>query len=173
MWQNFVGDVIDIIYDVITFISKYHLEIHGKIAIFADIIKILTMFLITIYKDSRKVKINRNYVFIYFLDLLWVRYNCAKFHHCTICATNFREQGPFWPLPHPWADPKKPILNRVKDPILRVAFKGLYHWWSLIWTSAKYLIKDVSPGQGLCDWKKHMLTFVVNLRLMDRKNLFS
>ena len=165
------------------------------------------MFIITIYKDSRKVRINRNYVskyslylyllilqnllisgekmlmsaelkecvtwFIYFLDLLWVRYNCAKFHHCTICATNFREQGPFWPLPHPWADPKKPILNSVKDPILHVAFKYLYRWWSLIWTSAKYLIKDVSPGQGLCDWKKHMLTFVVNLRLMDRKNLFS
>ena len=78
-----------------------------------------------IYKDSRKVKINRNYAskcnlylyfliqqnllifgekmlmsaelkecvtwFIYFLDLLWVRYNCAKFHHCRICVTDSKE----------------------------------------------------------------------------------
>ena len=33
--------------------------------------------------------------FIYFLDLLWVRYNCAKFHHCRICVTDFRDGGPF------------------------------------------------------------------------------
>ena len=31
--------------------------------------------------------------FIYFLDLLWVRYNCAKFHHCRICVTDFRGGG--------------------------------------------------------------------------------
>ena len=100
------------------------------------------MFIITIYKDSRKVKISRNYVskcnlylyflikqnllisgekmlmsaelkvcvtwFIYFLDLLWVRYNC------------FIIVGYVWQIlwrgsPHPWAAPKKPILNRVKD----------------------------------------------------------
>ena len=29
--------------------------------------------------------------FIYFLHLLWVRYNCAKFHHCRICVRDFRE----------------------------------------------------------------------------------
>ena len=44
-----------------------------EVAIFADIIKILTMFIITVYKDSRKVKINRNYVSQYnlsvFLDI--------------------------------------------------------------------------------------------------------
>ena len=33
--------------------------------------------------------------FIYFLDLLWVRYNCAKFYHCRICGTGFREGGLF------------------------------------------------------------------------------
>ena len=33
--------------------------------------------------------------FIYFLDLLWVRYNCAKFHHCRICVTDFRARGSF------------------------------------------------------------------------------
>ena len=104
------------------------------------------MFITTIYKHSRKVKVNRNYVskcnlylhfliwqnllissekmvmspeikgcvtwFIYFLDLLWGRYNCAKFHHCTICGTDFREGGAFLPPPlHPWAAPKKPILK--------------------------------------------------------------
>ena len=53
--------------------------------------------------------------FIHFLDPLWVRYNCAKFYHCRICMTDFREGGRlFHPPPHPWAAPKKPILNRVK-----------------------------------------------------------
>ena len=37
--------------------------------------------------------------FIYFLDLLWVRYNCAKFHRCRICVTDFKERGGFLPLP--------------------------------------------------------------------------
>ena len=94
------------------------------------------MFITTIYKHSRKVKVNRNYVskcnlylhfliwqnllissekmvmspeikgcvtwFIYFLDLLWVRYNCAKFHHCRICATYFRERGYFCPSTPPF-----------------------------------------------------------------------
>ena len=48
--------------------------------------------------------------FIYFLDLLWLRYNCAKFHHCRICVTDFvppiREQlqkSPSWiGLNHQW-----------------------------------------------------------------------
>ena len=54
-------------------------------------------------------------LFIYFLDLLWVRYNCAKFHHCRICVTYFREGGAFLPRPpHPWAALKQPILNRIK-----------------------------------------------------------
>ena len=55
--------------------------------------------------------------FTYFLDLLWVRYNCAKFHYCRIYVTDFREGGPFCtppPTPYPWAAPKKPILSRVK-----------------------------------------------------------
>ena len=49
-----------------------------------------------------------------FLDLLWVRYNCAKFHHWRICVTDFREGGAFLFRPHPWAAPKKPTLNRFK-----------------------------------------------------------
>ena len=30
-------------------------------------------------------------------SLIQVRYNCAKFRHCRICVTNFKEEGPFWP----------------------------------------------------------------------------
>ena len=30
-----------------------------------------------------------------FFDLLWVSYNCAKFHHCRICVTDLREMGLF------------------------------------------------------------------------------
>ena len=60
--------------------------------------------------------------FIYFLDLLWVRHNCAKFHYCRICVTDSRRGwGAFCP-PHPWAVAKKPILNRVNvnkdEPVL-------------------------------------------------------
>ena len=63
VWQNFVGDDIDRIYDAKTFISKYlYFKKGWGRAIFADIIKILSIFIITIYKDSGKVKINRNYV---------------------------------------------------------------------------------------------------------------
>ena len=42
------------------------------VAIFADIVKILTMFIITIYKDSRSVTINRNYVSKYNLYLYFL-----------------------------------------------------------------------------------------------------
>ena len=52
--------------------------------------------------------------FIHFFDLPYVRYNCAKFHHCRICVVNFREGVKKAP-PYPWAAPKKPILNRVND----------------------------------------------------------
>ena len=72
MQQNCDGDVIDRIYDVITFISKYLYFKKGWIAIFVYVIKILTMFIITIYKDSSKVKINRNYVSKYNLYLYFL-----------------------------------------------------------------------------------------------------
>ena len=29
--------------------------------------------------------------FLYFLHLLQIRYNCAKFHHCRMCEADFRE----------------------------------------------------------------------------------
>ena len=52
--------------------------------------------------------------FIYFFGTSSGKYNCAKFLHCRICVTDFREGRHFCPLPIPWAAPKIPILNRVK-----------------------------------------------------------
>ena len=49
-------------YDVITFISKKLYFKKGWVAIFADIIKNVTMYIKTIFKNSRKVKRIRNYV---------------------------------------------------------------------------------------------------------------
>ena len=59
-------------YDVITFISKYRYFKKAWVAIFADIIKIITRFIKQIFKDSRKAKRIRNYVlkcnlYLYFL----------------------------------------------------------------------------------------------------------
>ena len=59
-------------YDVITFISKYRYFKKTWVAIFADIIKIITRFIKQIFKDSRKAKRIRNYVlkcnlYLYFL----------------------------------------------------------------------------------------------------------
>ena len=54
-------------YDVATCILR-----RTEVVIFADIIKIVTMFIKTIFKDSRKVKRIRNYVSKYisvFLDI--------------------------------------------------------------------------------------------------------
>ena len=53
------------------------------------------------------------YVIYIFLDLLSVKYNCAKFHHCRICVTDFRK-GVFLARPSVWATPKRPILNRIR-----------------------------------------------------------
>ena len=58
--------------DVLNFFQKTFILKRPGVAIFADIIKILTMFIITIYKDSRKVKINRNYVSKYNLYLYFL-----------------------------------------------------------------------------------------------------
>ena len=114
------------------FFQKTFLLRRTGVAIFADIIKFVTMFIKATLKGSKQVRRNRNYVpkcesmnlylyfliqqnldisgkkmlmsaeikvcvtrFIQFLDLLQVRYNCVKFHHFRICATDFREGGLF------------------------------------------------------------------------------
>ena len=35
--------------------------------------------------------------FIYSFGLLWVRYNCAKFHHCRMCGTDLKRESLFDP----------------------------------------------------------------------------
>ena len=67
--------------------------------------------------------------FIYFFDLLWLRYNCAKFHHCRTYVWQIIWNGSLLAprLPNPWAASKRPILNRVKghksnDPISSIYF---------------------------------------------------
>ena len=57
----------DINHDVITFISKYLYLRRPGVAIFADVSKIIATFIKTIFKDSRKVKILRNYVSIIYI----------------------------------------------------------------------------------------------------------
>ena len=49
-------------YDVISFFQKTFILRRLGVAIFADIIKIETIFIKTILKDSRKVRKIRNYV---------------------------------------------------------------------------------------------------------------
>ena len=72
---KFCEDVIDRGYDVISFISKYQNMIilrRARVAIFADIIKIVTTFIKKVFKDSKKVKRIKNCaskcnVYLYFL----------------------------------------------------------------------------------------------------------
>ena len=59
-------------YDVTTFLSKNFILRRPGVAIFADIIKVVTMFIKIILKDSIKVARIRNYVskwnlYLYFL----------------------------------------------------------------------------------------------------------
>ena len=69
MRQNLLGDVMDRNYDVITYVSKY---LWLGVANFADIIKIITIFIKIVFEDSKNVKRIRNYVskcdlYLYFL----------------------------------------------------------------------------------------------------------
>ena len=59
-----------------------------SISVFLDIAK-FTDFLLKMLMSAELKGCVKS--FIHFLDLLWVRYNCAKFHHCRICVTDFRK----------------------------------------------------------------------------------
>ena len=53
------------------------------------------------------------------MDLLWIRYNCANFHHCIICVTDFREKGglfgtpPSSFIPHPLHPSFKKVITNA------------------------------------------------------------
>ena len=66
-------------YDVITFVSKTFILRRPRVADFADIIKITTMFIKTIFENSKKVKIIRNYVLKYNLYLYFLIKNVTDF----------------------------------------------------------------------------------------------
>ena len=60
--KNFVGDVINKNYDVIPLFQNVVSLRRPGVAIFADIIKIITRFIKQILKDSIKAKRIRNYI---------------------------------------------------------------------------------------------------------------
>ena len=78
-----------------------------------------------------------------FLDLLWGRYTSAKFHHCRICVTDFKEGGLFVCPAHRWAAPKKPILNMINEKMgeHRIRKKNIWanfqHFQWMIWKQSK------------------------------------
>ena len=86
--------------------------------------------------------------------------NCAMFHQCRICVTDFREGGLFG-QPHPWAALKMPFLNRVKDggfscidlldkfEIFTYGDKFLWNWFA---------------------WISYVLFSKQSLKILDRRN---
>ena len=68
-WSNFVGGVMDSNYDVITFILEYFILKRLRLTNFADIIKIATLFIKILIKNSNKIKRVINYTLKYDLYL--------------------------------------------------------------------------------------------------------
>ena len=92
-------------YDVITFIfADPCWPFFIKTIFRLKKVKRIRMHFISVFLDMAKfadfkwknAKISRTqgvcHVIHMFLDLLWVRYNCAKFHHSRMCVTEFREE---------------------------------------------------------------------------------
>ena len=94
---------------------------------------------------------------IYFLDFLYARYNCAKFHYSRICVTNFRSGVSFW-LPYPWVAPKRPI--QLKTPV-SCEFVYIY-WKNSKWKSSFFV-----------QWKFHLKTiwFIRDIKNCLRKSI--
>ena len=80
--------------------------------------------------------------FIYFLDTLYVRYNCAKFYHCRISVTDFREMGPFYT--HPWAAQKRPIINRFKQTESGIVYLTSLHKLVVKWREFTFALSSIS-----------------------------
>ena len=62
---NFVGDVIERNDDVINVISKYRYFKKAVVAIFAEIMKIITRFVKKIFKKIKKIKKNKKTKIMY------------------------------------------------------------------------------------------------------------
>ena len=88
-----------------------------------------------------------------FLDLLYVRCNCAKFYHSRICATDFKEAGggggTFW-LPLSVSSLKRPMLNSTN---VNHYIDGIRPWHVFVCWCGKIivLVEVISIVQGyLC-----------------------
>ena len=110
-----------------TLFQNYLILRRSIVANFADIIKIAPIFIKAIIEDSEKVMYSNTSISILLdvtkivdfwweytdvsrtqevcqviymcLYLLWVRYNCVKFHHCRMCR-KFQRVGPFCRFPY-------------------------------------------------------------------------
>ena len=54
-----------------------------------------------------------------FLDLLWMMYNCTKFHHCELYATDFLVEGLLAPPPHTGCESKPKKLQNATKSLLK------------------------------------------------------
>ena len=86
-------------YDVIIFQRTFILRT-PKLASFANIIKIATMFNKTTFKDTKNYRrvvgrIQKVFHVVYrFFGSSLDKYNYSKFHHYRVCLRDFREGGP-------------------------------------------------------------------------------
>ena len=144
--QSFVDDVMGRNYDVITIQNIFVLR-RPRVAIFADIIRIITIFCKTIFKDLKMLKeleiIYENAIYIrvsWYRRICWslvkncwcelnarcesrVSYIFWIFTGEGICVAEFQKGRTFLvPLTHPWAASKRLIRNRVDAEILSFQF---------------------------------------------------
>ena len=79
-------------------------------------------------------------LFMYFLDLHQVRYNCAKFHNCRICVADFRfqEGGPFL-LPLSVSSPEKTQQKINSQPICEIKPTQKKQFFSFFRMSKTYM----------------------------------
>ena len=114
--------------------------------------------------------------FILFLDLPYVRYNCAKFHHCRIGVADFREGGvgAKKPLPIREQSRKSPSLIGLRLSLLlftvALPFITFVKWGEfakLITKRSRHKFKGINAMK-----KKHQIAlalFVLTLIQKDRK----
>ena len=66
-----------------------------SVSVFVDTTKIVDFLLKMLISAERRGCVTG---IISFLNLLYVRNKCAKFHHCRTCATDFRDREAFLPI---------------------------------------------------------------------------
>ena len=79
-------------------------------------------------------------LFTYFLDVLYARYNCAKFHRCRICVTDFMEGVFMAPPPHLLAAPERPIWVGLRNAMLKNSL--LYKPFRYLWDSSDMVFNE-------------------------------